>query len=222
MSGKLVIFDLDGTILDTLEDLRGSLNMVLSRHQFPPRTIDETRQFVGNGIRNLITRGAPEGTEEALIDAMFSEFLPYYKEHCAEKTAPYPEIPMLLQKLREEGYLTAVVSNKADPAVQELCRHYFPELFDTCVGEKPDVARKPAPDTVFEVLRHLEVSAGDAVYIGDSDVDILTAQNAKLPFIGVDWGFRGRAFLNEHGADAVAKDPKELHQMIKEILPAEE
>ena len=211
---KLAIFDLDGTILNTLDDLHDSLNIILSRHHFPPRTLDETRRFVGNGIRNLISRAVPEGTDDGTIDTMFSEFLPYYEAHCAEKTAPYPGIGELLTALRDAGISTAVVSNKADPAVQTLCAQYFPGLFDLAVGERKGAARKPAPDAVFEVLRVLGTEKKDAVYVGDSDVDLKTAENAGLPCIGVDWGFRGEAFLRAHGAETVVFSPEELGNLL--------
>ncbi len=219
MAGKLVIFDLDGTILDTLEDLHDSLNEILRRHGMEERTLGETRSFVGNGIRKLICRAVAEGTGEETIDIMFSEFLPYYKEHCKEKTVPYRGIPELLKKLRGERYQTAVVSNKADSAVQELCTHYFPGLFDACAGEKPDIRRKPSPDAVNLLLSELSVQKEKAVYIGDSDVDVETARNAGLSFIGVDWGFRGKEFLASHGADRIAMNPEELFDQIHERLP---
>lgn len=209
---RLLIFDFDGTVLNTLEDLCGSLNEILRRNRFPERTLNETRHFVGNGIRKLIERAVPEGTSEETIDRLFQEFLPYYEAHCAEKTAPYPGIPELLSRLKKEGFLTAVVSNKADPAVQILCETYFKGLFDIAVGEKPGIARKPAPDMVDEVLGCLKVSKKEAVYIGDSEVDLKTAENAGLPCIGVDWGFRGADFLREHGADCIVFTPEELRK----------
>lgn len=211
---RLAIFDFDGTVLNTLDDLHDSLNVILSQHDMPERTLEETRRFVGNGIRKLLARAVPEGTDENTIDTLFSEFLLYYEAHCAVKTAPYPGIVELLTNLRGVGMLTAVVSNKADPAVQILCRDYFAGLFDLAVGEKPGIARKPAPDMTAAVLRELNVAREDAVYIGDSDVDLETARNAGLPCIGVDWGFRGEKFLRAHGAEVVVFSPEELYTVL--------
>lgn len=207
---RLAVFDFDGTVLNTLEDLHDSLNVILSAHHFPLRTTDETRRFVGNGIRKLIERAVPENTAETVIDSLFAEFLPYYEAHCAEKTAPYPGILELLTDLRKRNILTAVVSNKADPAVRILCDRYFQGLFDAAVGERPGTRRKPAPDMVYAVLQELQVEKDAAFYIGDSDVDLETAKNAGLPCIGVDWGFRGADFLRAHGAKMIAYTPQDI------------
>ena len=211
---KLVIFDLDGTILNTLEDLADSLNAVFRMHALPERTIDEVRRFVGNGIRNLIIRAVPEGSGEEIIEKAYQDFVVYYKAHCAEKTAPYAGIPKLLSELKAAGYKTAVVSNKGDFAVQELCVQYFPGMFDMAAGEKEGVRRKPAPDAVNHVLKTLGIAREDAVYVGDSDVDIATAQNSEMDAVIVDWGFRDRAFLMEHGAKVIVSTPEELMTLL--------
>ena len=170
MRYKLAIFDMDGTILNTIDDLAASLNYVLEKSGFPARTMDEVISFIGDGLRKLIERGVPEGTDSETVDKVLADFKEYYAVHCADKTAPYDGIIGLLENLRRNGCLTAVVSNKADDAVQELCRKYFDGLFDYAVGERSGILRKPAPDSVNEVLEKLNVSRGNAVYIGDSDV----------------------------------------------------
>jgi phosphoglycolate phosphatase len=214
MKYKLVIFDLDGTVLNTLDDLADSLNHSLKLFGYSERTIDEVRNFVGNGIRKLIERGVPEGTSESDIEKVHAEFTAYYKQHCSDKTRAYDGIGKVIENLRNAGCYTAVVSNKADYAVQELCSHYFSGLFDYAVGERDGIARKPAPDSVNEVLKKSGVSRENAVYIGDSDVDIMTAKNAGMDCIGVEWGFRGRKFLMEHGAEVIVSQPDEIERII--------
>lgn len=161
MRYKAAIFDMDGTILNTLEDLTDSTNYALSHHGFPERTIDEVRRFVGNGIRKLIERAVPAGTDVATIDKVFDTFASYYKEHSAIKTRPYDGIHDAIAKLRAAGVKTAVVSNKADFAVQDLCVDYFPGMFDFALGEKSGIAKKPAPDMVEECLRTLGLEKKD-------------------------------------------------------------
>ena len=215
MNYELAIFDMDGTILDTLQDLHDTLNYVLGMHHFPLRTIDETRRFVGNGIRKLVERALPAGSDDATIDRVFASFKEYYKDHCAVATKPYDGITELLKELREAGIKTAVVSNKADFAVQELCETYFKGLFDCAVGEREGVRRKPSPDSVYAVLEKLAVAKEHAVYIGDSDVDLATAENAGLPCIAVTWGFRDRDFLEAHGASEYAKEPMDILKLLE-------
>lgn len=214
MKKKLVIFDLDGTILDTLQDLADSTNYALVYHGFPERSVDEVRRFVGNGIGNLIKRAVPEHTPEDVTDAVLSTFKLHYGEHCADTTRPYEGILPLLSKLKEEGIQTAVVSNKADFAVQELCDRYFSGCFDFVVGEREGIRRKPSPDSVNEVLKKLQKTAEESVYIGDSDVDVDTAVNAGMDMIGVSWGFRGREFLIEHGAKKIVDIPEEIWEWL--------
>lgn len=209
-----IIFDLDGTLLDTLDDLRDALNHALTTHSYPVRTLDETRRFVGNGIRNLVSRGVPAGTAEAEIDAVFATFKPYYQAHCLDKTKPYEGILELLGRLKEEHYPIAVVSNKADSAVQTLCQRFFPGLVDFAVGERENVRRKPAPDSVLAALDALGVTQTEAVYVGDSEVDIETARNGGLPCISVTWGFRAEDVLENAGADTFAHTPEELWELL--------
>lgn len=214
MRYMLAIFDLDGTILNTLEDLADSVNAALEQTGYPRRTIEEVRRFVGNGIRKLMERAVPQGTEKEDIDRVHREFTEYYKVHCTDKTRPYDGIWELLMTLREQGCKTAVVSNKADYGVQKLCSRYFEGLFDVAVGEREGILRKPAPDSVNEVLRKLQVRREDAVYIGDSDVDIETAQNAGMDHIIVNWGFRKEGFLREKGAVRIVSKPEEIGEII--------
>lgn len=213
---KAVIFDLDGTLLNTLEDLRTAVNLALAANGYPVRTLEEIRFAVGNGIRKLIARSVPEGTLPEAEEAVFARFREEYGIHCSDTTAPYAGVPELLRRLREEGFLLAVVSNKADFAVQKLAEQYFPGCFDAVLGETEGLSRKPAPDMVEEVLRRLGVQKEEAVYVGDSEVDVATARNARLSCISVTWGFRERAVLEEHGAVCFADNTEELYAAVKE------
>lgn len=210
MKYSLAIFDLDGTILDTLQDLADCANVILRRYDMPERTLDEVRRFVGNGIRRLIHLAVPQGTDPAREEQVYRDYLDYYQLHCSDHTRPYDGIPELLTALQEQGCHLAVVSNKADPAVRSLCSRYFPGLFDDTVGERPGILKKPAPDSVNEVLRKLSVQPDQAIYIGDSEVDILTAANARMDSLLVTWGFREEAFLREAGAVHLVSRPEEI------------
>jgi len=210
MEYQLAIFDLDGTLLDTLEDLADSTNYIMQQFGYPERTLTEVRSFVGNGIRKLLERSAPKGTSSEEIDRMFEQFKEYYGAHCADKTKPYDGIMDMLNALQKQGVKLAVVSNKADYAVKALCEQYFPGFFDEAVGERVGIARKPAPDTVNEVLKNLHMDKAQAVYIGDSEVDVQTAQNAGMDCIAVDWGFRDKEVLKEAGAEIIVSTPEEV------------
>lgn len=210
MKYELIIFDMDGTILNTLDDMADCLNHVLEANGFPKRTLSEVRSFVGNGIKKLVERGIPEGTPQKELEKVLQDFQTYYKAHCADKTQPYDGIVTLLKKLRLSGYQTAVVSNKIDDGVQALCRQYFNGLFDMAVGEQPSVRQKPAPDSVNKVLETLHVDRSKAVYIGDSEVDLATAQNACMDCIAVDWGFRDVEYLKSMGDAIIVSIPDEI------------
>ena len=214
MNYTTILFDLDGTILDTGEDLQHSLNHVLEKYGMPPRSLADTRRFLGNGIRRLIELGAGEGVSADTLDAMFSDFKAYYRLHCLDRTRPYEGIVPLLTSLREAGAKTAVVSNKADFAVQSLAERFFPGLFDFAVGEREGIRRKPCPDSVLEALSRLNADRERAVYIGDSEVDIATARNAGLPCLSVTWGFRSQEALLESGAERLVHSPEELREII--------
>ena len=214
MKYELLIFDMDGTILDTLEDLKNSMNYTLRLHNMPERSLDEIRSFVGNGIRTLIERAVVSGTSVNKVNAMHKDFMVHYEVHCADETKAYDGIIEVITKLRTLGFKTAVVSNKAHPAVLELCEKYFPGLFDLAIGETPNVARKPAPDMVHFALKHFNVSKEKAVYIGDSEVDVATARNSNLDMIAVDWGFRSRQCLKEQGATVIISHPSEIIDLV--------
>ncbi len=240
-----VIFDMDGTILDTLGDLANSLNHALEANGYPARTIEEAREFLGNGVDYFVSHaidaaekelsaamacgpGAHGGAEApaapgfrnagAAFRGSFADvkasFLEHYKEHSAERTKPFDGIPEAIEALRAAGAKVAVISNKADFAVKDLCDDYFPGVFDVAVGEREGVKRKPAPDAVFEVLRQLGADASDCVYVGDSEVDVATAKAAGVAGIFVNWGYRGREFLLDHGAETVVDTPEEMNEVI--------
>ena len=204
------IFDLDGTLLDSLEDLKDGVNHALRLSGLPERTIDEVRGFVGNGVGKLVERSVPGGKDNCHFPQVMEDFNSYYLLHSCDKTQPYPGVTDLLGRLRSEGKRVAVVSNKFDEAVKLLIARYFNGLVEVAIGEKPGISRKPAPDTVVEALRELGADGSGAVYIGDSDVDVLTARNAGLPCISVLWGFRSREFLEKHGAQTFVSSPKEI------------
>lgn len=216
MRYELVIFDMDGTILNTLEDLADTLNYALRKSGYPEHTMDEVRQYVGNGIPKLIERGVPAGTDAVSTEKVHKDFMEYYQIHCADKTRPYDGILELVARLRQEGCLTAVVSNKADEAVKELCKQYFDNCFDYAVGDREGIHKKPAPDSVNEVLEHLQVAREKAVYVGDSEVDIATARNAEMDSIIVSWGFRETSFLREQGAKRIVDRAMEVAEIVLE------
>ena len=214
MRYKYVIFDLDGTILDTLDDLADAANAALASMGYPKRTKDEVRMFVGNGIRKLIERATPDGISEEDTVKTHEAFTAYYSVHCKDKTRPYEGIPELVSELKANGIRTAVVSNKADYAVKALCEEYFGGIFDIAIGEREGIRKKPAPDSVLEVMRLMGADAEHTIYIGDSDVDIMTAKNSGIGCIGVSYGFRGRDFLKEHGAEVIADTVAELRELL--------
>ena len=234
-----LIFDLDGTLLDTLRDLADSVNHALRQYGMPEHSVDDVRRFVGNGVRKLMERAVPEGTQNPLFDDVFAAFRHYYMAHSLDTTRPYDGIPELLQELKLRGCKMAVVSNKMMAATQELVAHFFPEI-EVAIGEHEaeGIRKKPAPDTVREALRQLSPLTpcplslspvaklpncsllaiashpSSVVYIGDSDVDLETARNSGLPCISVLWGFRDRAFLEAHGATVFAEHPSDILTII--------
>ena len=206
------IFDLDGTLLDTLGDLAASVNYALRTHGMPEHSVDDVRRFVGNGVRKLMERAVPDGADNPRFDAAFATFRQHYMAHSLDTTRPYEGIPETLAALKARGCHLAVVSNKMMAATQELCHHFFPDTIEVAIGEDEaaGIRRKPAPDTVFAALKALGVGKENAVYVGDSDVDIQTACNAGLPCISVLWGFRDRDFLLQNGAETFISTPSEL------------
>lgn len=211
---RAVVFDLDGTLLNTLEDLANATNWALRHNGLPERTIDEVRRFVGNGVRRLIERAVPADTEAALLEQVFADFKTYYVSHCQDCTCLYDGIPEMLEQLKAGGYKMAIVSNKLQAGVDELYEFYFRETIEVAVGEREGIRRKPAPDMVETALKELGISADEAVYVGDSDVDLQTARNSGLACISVLWGFRDRDFLVEHGATCMVERPAEIVSLL--------
>ena len=214
MKYSLAIFDMDGTILNTLDDMTDSLNEILTKYNLPLHTLDEVKFMVGNGIPKLIERAIPDGRSNPQFEKILADFIAYYEKHCAIKTAPYDGVVDCIKTLRTAGIKIAVNTNKVEPAAIALCDDYFPGLFDIISGSRPGMPPKPAPDGIYEILNRAGMdgkSEGQrAVFIGDSDVDMQTGMNAGLDVIGVDWGFRGKKFLEEHGARTIVMNAGEL------------
>ena len=211
---KMVIFDLDGTLLDTLDDLCNSVNYSLRTNNFPERSLAEVRTFVGNGIRLLIERSVPEGTSKELIDKTFECFKTYYAVHCNDKTKTYPGVMDMLKELKKNGYKIAVLSNKSQYAVTKLCDIYFNNLLDDAVGARENVAKKPSPDALYICAENNNINLNNVIYVGDSDVDVATANNAGVRGIAVTWGFRSRELLIKCGAENLADNTDELLQIL--------
>ena len=214
---ETVVFDLDGTLLNTLEDLADATNYALRTMQMPGRTIGEVRAFVGNGVRRLMELSVPGGFDNPKFEETFAVFKKYYGEHCNDKTRAYDGVVPVLRKLKEKGYALAIVSNKIDFAVKELNDLYFKGIVPVAIGEKEGIRRKPAPDTVYEALKELGKTKEEAVYVGDSDVDLETAKNSGMPCISVLWGFRDKEFLAEHGAERYAKTAEDVLRFVEEM-----
>ncbi|MCI5795572.1 MAG: HAD-IIIA family hydrolase [Ruminococcus sp.] len=209
-----VIFDLDGTLLNSLDDLADSTNYTLRTEGYPERTRDEVRRFVGNGIYKLIERAVPMGTDKAEIDKCFDIFCRNYKKNMANKTKPYPGITDMLKTLYENGFKLAIVTNKADFAAQELCGEMFGDYVKTVVGSVKERRNKPFPDNVLFAMEKMGSEKSETVYVGDSEVDVETARNSGLSMIAVLWGYRDREVLEKAGAEKTAKDAEELKKML--------
>lgn len=208
---QVIVFDLDGTLLDTLADLHASVNYALSTHGLLPRTPAEVRSFLGNGVERLIAQSVPQGTPAELVGRVLQTFRPHYFAHSMDTTRPYDGILEAIRALRDKGRRMAIVSNKPDPAVQDLHRRFFADAgVDIAVGESPDVRRKPDPAGVFAAIARLGAEPAEAVYVGDSEVDLETARRAGLPCVAVAWGFRDELQLIEAGAGTVVHHPSEL------------
>lgn len=218
MKIKAVIWDLDGTLLNTLDDLAASTNAALAANDLPLRTTDEVRAFVGNGVHKLIERAMPEkGAEHPKFQAVLDAFIAHYGAHSKDCTRPYDGIMDALDSLSRQGIKHAIVSNKVDFAVKALSREYFGDRMLSAVGDDPSRAKKPAPDSVLEAMRQMNVAAEEAVYVGDSDVDVLTARNAGIPCIAVTWGFRSEDCLIEAGARHIARRPDEIAGLLEKM-----
>ena len=210
---QAVIFDMDGTLLDTLEDLKESVNFVLSKFNFAKRTKDEIRQFVGNGVKILFERALPQNVSSEILEECIATFKENYSKNMYNHTAPYNSIVEILSKLKENNLKIGVVSNKYDIAVKELSKKYFGNLIDSSIGQSDDIPQKPAPNGIFRTMQELGVDS--AIYVGDSDVDIETAHNAGLKCIGVTWGFRDKKHLKK--ADYIINLPIELIEIIRSL-----
>lgn len=213
MKYKAILFDMDGTLLDTLTDMADAVNHILSVHGWPLRTTEEVRAFVGNGARRLMERAVPPEVTGGDFEAVLTEYRDWYQSHNCVATAPYPGIPALLRTLAAAGVRIAVVSNKPDATTRALAEKFFPGVL--ALGQREDVPPKPDPTLVRRALAQLTVSAADAVYVGDSEVDVSTARNAGLPLVAVSWGFRSRRTLTEAGAETIADTAAELLEKLQ-------
>ncbi len=209
-----IIFDLDGTLLNTLEGLKNSTNFALKKFNCPEITLEQTRSFVGNGVRKLIERAIPNGEKNPDFEKCLNTFKEHYSKTMYQKTVAYDGIEDMLTELKKRGIKTGVVSNKFDTAVKELCKNYFDGLIIVAIGESPNVRKKPAPDSVLKAMEILGAKPENTLYVGDSDVDIQTAKNSNLKSVGVTWGFRDRELLEEEGADFIINTPCELLELI--------
>jgi len=204
------IFDLDGTLLSSLDDLAASTNYALRWAGMPERTLEEVRMFVGNGVKLLMERAIPDGQQNPRFEEVYAKFREHYLKHNLDRTRPYDGVLELLAELKQRGKKLAIVSNKFYAATQDLAHHFFADTIEVAIGERENIRKKPAPDTVLEALRQLGASKDGAVYIGDSDVDVMTAKNSGLPCISVLWGFRDKEFLIEHGATLFVETPHDI------------
>lgn len=214
MKYNTIIFDLDGTLLNTLDDLRDSLNDILAQKGYEPRSIEDVRSFVGNGVRNLVRLSVPEHCTEEEVSLCLKEFMEHYKNNMQNKTRPYNGIMELLLDLNRFNYKIGIVSNKYDAAVKSLSKTYFGNMIPVAIGESLEIKRKPAPDSVFMAIKELGSDLQNTVYVGDSETDVQTAKNAGIPCIAVTWGFRCREVLRTAGADYLIDTPKELLTLI--------
>ena len=217
MNIKAVIWDLDGTLLNTLDDLAASVNAALACNGMPLRSTQEVRAFVGNGIRKLMMRAVPDGETDPAFEKAMEDFVRHYGAHSRDRTRPYDGIMETLDNLTQAGVRHAIVSNKIDFAVKQLSRTYFGARMCSAIGDDPSRERKPAPDSVFAAMREMDVTAEETVYVGDSDVDVLTARNAGIPCVAVLWGFRDEACLKAAGAEHLAHTPQELREIIERL-----
>ena len=213
---KLCIFDLDGTLVDSLVDLKESVNVILKRHSFEEKTMNQIRSYVGNGLYKLMERSVPQSCQQDKLDQLYEEFLEYYGEHCNDHTVKYDGIEEMLKGLKKKGLLLAISSNKRNELVQKLWKEHFGQLIDLAIGEDPfrGIRKKPEKDEVEYLLNQLQITPREAVYIGDSEVDIQTAHQSGLDSISVSWGFKSRDFLEKNGASTIADTPEDLIQLL--------
>lgn len=209
-----VIFDLDGTLLNTLEDLTDAVNFSMAENGFPTHSTEDVRSFVGNGIKKLIERSVPKNCSEEMLQKCFENFCTFYEKHMNDKTKPYSGITEMLRELKKSGFKTAIVTNKADFAAQALCKDMFGDLITVTVGANESIRHKPYPDSTLKVLKKLGSNAQEAYFVGDSDVDVQTAANSEIDFIGVLWGFRDKSVLESAGANIFAENAQELTKLL--------
>ena len=205
-----IVFDLDGTLIDTIEDLKNSVNFALCENGFPPKTGEEVRLCVGNGIRQLVYDCLPDGVDEKIKEKCFEDFKGYYSKHSMDNTFAYDGIKEVLKGISQSGYKISVVTNKIQPEAEKIIRAFFGDIFDVIIGQKDGMPQKPAPDGVLKAIEQMGCKKENSVYIGDSQVDCLTAHNAGLPIIGVTWGFRSRQVLREYNAEIIIDKPEEI------------
>ena len=210
----VILFDLDGTLLDSLEDMKDSVNYVMRRFGYPEHTLDEVRSYVGNGIRKLIERSLPGNAGSETVEKALEEYRRYYDTHCMVKTRPYPGILQLLGNLKDRGFLLAVVTNKNHEAADEMCSHYFPGIFSVVLGQRDSIPKKPDPAMISVAMKKLNAEGKNAVYIGDSEVDIMTAKNAGMDGIICLWGFREESFLRANGADVTVHSADQIASLV--------
>lgn len=207
---NIVIFDLDGTLLYTLENLKESTDFALAKYNYAPISLEQTKDFVGNGIRKLIEKAIPNGQKNINFEECLKTFKNHYSQNMYTKTRPYDGIMKMLENLKGKGIKTAVVSNKFDSAAKELCEKYFENLIDFVIGQSEKIPQKPSPEGVFEVIKHFGGNAQNCIYVGDSEVDIKTAKNANIPCISVSWGYRSKDLLKKEGAEIIVDKPEEI------------
>lgn len=212
---KALVWDLDGTLLNTIDDLADSVNFALTKYNQPNKTVDEVKRAVGNGVNKLIERCLENGQNNQNFAEILETFKVHYSKNSAVKTAPYPEICETLKELKTSGYKLAVVSNKFENAVVDLCQKYFPNTFDVIIGETPQIKRKPAPDMLFAALKKLQVQAEEIYFIGDSEVDVQTAKNAEIKCLSALWGFRSKEILLANGAKYFLNTPQEIFKFLE-------
>lgn len=214
MKYKTIIFDLDGTLLNTLDDLAASVNFALRKCGMCERTKDEVRRFIGNGVRVLMKRSVPQGTSDEEYMSAYNAFTAHYAENSHNMTAPYSGIIEMLKELKNCGYKLAIVSNKIDFAVKDLCDEFFDGIIDVAIGDSEDTANKPAPDMVYKAIKELDAERESCIYVGDTDVDLETASNSGMDCITVSWGFRTRAELENYGAEMIADTPADIIKFV--------
>lgn len=217
MKYTTIVFDCDGTLLDTLTDLRNAVNYVLRLHKFPERSVPQVKASLGNGVAHLMRESLPNSVTDNEFNTYLDEFKTYYGEHLQDYTAPYPGILDMLDTLRAKGYKLAVVSNKIQEGITPLNKEYFGDRLPVAIGERPGLQRKPAPDMVLQALKELDSTPEESIYIGDSEVDVATANNSGLLCIGVTWGFRDETLHHELGVQYIARKAEDIVTIIEEL-----